>query len=835
SPEDSVKIAAESAIREVVGNTPISSILSDQKQEITNRIEALTQKILDNYSAGVSIEKVQLLKAEPPAEVIDAYRDVQTSKADKEREINQAQSYNNDILPKARGEAAKIVQEAEGYRQSVISRAEGDTKRFIAVYKQYLTNKSLTKDRLYLETIENILEGLLLLTASALFTVDQRYLAVVFQFGEALRTIERPGLNIKIPFIQNVEFFDKRILNVEADAKELTAADGKRIMVDAFAKFRITDPVNKEAKNFGLDVIDVRILRTDLPKENSAAIYRRMQTAREKEATQIRAEGQEEAARIRSKADKESKILLAEAYMQAQIIKGEGEEVYKNTLKKTNTSFVLSPEAELLKYLNLADQNISSVESNITDNPPLQILAPRDYNSFADVVEPLVPAVVNVYTVQYNKTLENTSKKSLEKFPFDHFSELLEKFNLPFNFEEIYSNPKSIPLGSGFIIDSEGYIVTNHHVIENADEIYIKLMDNRELLAKLIGSDKKTDLALLKIDSEVALPFVEFGDSGKSRVGDWVIAIGNPFGKLGGTVTAGIISSKGRDIDDNSSVVEDFIQTDAAINNGNSGGPMFDMAGHVIGVNTAIFSPSGVNIGIGFAIPSNTAKVVIEQLKKNGRINRGRFGVIIQEVTNEIAEGLDLAEAIGALVIEVKKDGAADKFGIKTGDVIIEFAGQIVKNSRKLQLLVAQTPVDQEVKIIVVREGKEQELTGKINEIDLESGNVVLNKVTATAEDNQFCTIKDNVTFCNLTDDIKQKFAITGQAKGIIVSDIIKNEKNYGFKVGDLVAASKQQSIESIEQLNLLYENAKNVKKQNIILLVKRQNSSLFVPLSVKD
>ncbi|MCC8371869.1 MAG: protease modulator HflC [Rickettsia endosymbiont of Pseudomimeciton antennatum] len=271
--------------------------------------------------------------------------------------------------------------------------------------------------------------GLFLSVISALFTVDQRHSAVVFQFGEAVRTIESPGLNVKIPFIQNVEFFDKRILNVEAEAKELTASDGKRVIVDAFAKFRIIDPVmfyktvhnyqgvkirlnknlessmrkvigrlpltslltnerseimsnilnqvNQEARNFGLDVIDVRILRADLPKENSAAIYRRMQTAREKEATQIRAEGQEEGARIRSRADKESKILLAEAYMQSQIIKGEGDresakiynlaysvdpefykfyrslEVYKNTLKKDDTSFVLSPEAELLKYLNL--------------------------------------------------------------------------------------------------------------------------------------------------------------------------------------------------------------------------------------------------------------------------------------------------------------------------------------------------------------------------------------------------------------------------------------------------------------------------------------------------
>ncbi len=456
------------------------------------------------------------------------------------------------------------------------------------------------------------------------------------------------------------------------------------------------------------------------------------------------------------------------------------------------------------------------------------------YNSFADIVGPLVPAVVNVYTVQYSQKLENVSKKSSEKFPVEHFNELLEKFNLPFSFDEIYSNPKSIPLGSGFIIDPAGYIVTNYHVIENAKEIYIKLMDNRELAAQLIGSDKKTDLALLKIETDSSLPFVQFGDSAKARVGDWVIAIGNPFGKLGGSVTAGIISSKGRDIDDSTNVIADFIQTDAAINNGNSGGPMFDVEGKVIGVNTAIFSPSGVSIGIGFAIPSNTAKSVIEQLRKTGKINRGRFGVTIQEVTNEIAEGLNLPETSGALVVEVKQDGAAAKFGIQTGDVIIEFARQPVKNSRKLQLLVAQTPVDQEVKIIVMRDGKHQELMGKIQEEDPEPTKIA-EKIVEKPVDNKSLLIKGNVTFSNLTEEIKQKFTIKDKVKGIIVTNIIKDAKNYGFKIGDLVIASNQQSIESIEQLNLLYEDAKNSKKQNIILLIKRQNNSVFIPLPVID
>ncbi|XVN42397.1 MAG: Do family serine endopeptidase [Candidatus Rickettsia vulgarisii] len=479
-------------------------------------------------------------------------------------------------------------------------------------------------------------------------------------------------------------------------------------------------------------------------------------------------------------------------------------------------------------------ESSNEVKTNNVEKPAIISSGTRNYNSFADIVEPLIPAVVNIYTVQYSKKLENTQKKSFENFPLDHFNDLLEKFNLPFNFDEIYSNPKSIPLGSGFIIDPTGYIVTNQHVIENADEVYIKLMDNRELQAKILGSDKKTDLALLKIDTESSLPFVKFGDSSKPRVGDWVLAIGNPFGKLGGTVTAGIISSKGRDIDDNTNVVADFIQTDAAINSGNSGGPMFDVNGQVIGVNTAIFSPSGVNIGIGFAIPSNTAKTVIDQLRKDGKINRGRFGVIIQEVTNEIAEGFDLKEAAGALVVEVKKDGAADKFGMKPGDIIVEFAGQSVKNSRKLQLMVAETPIDQEVKIIVVRDGKDLELSGKINDSDVESKKSVSEVKSEKKEDSASSIIKSNITFYNLTEEIKQKFDIKGKVKGIIVTDITQDGKNYGFKIGDLIVASNnQQPIESIEQLNLLYESAKNAKRPNIILLVKRPKGPLFVPLPI--
>ncbi|WP_250310737.1 Do family serine endopeptidase [Rickettsia endosymbiont of Oedothorax gibbosus] len=470
-----------------------------------------------------------------------------------------------------------------------------------------------------------------------------------------------------------------------------------------------------------------------------------------------------------------------------------------------------------------------------SSNLQLVPIKPESYKySFADIVEPLIPAVVNVYTVQYSQKSEDFHKKSSEYFPFDYLNELLERFNLPFNFDEMYSNPKSVPLGSGFIIDAAGFIVTNHHVVANADEIHVKLTDNREMLAKLVGSDQKTDLALLKIEAESPLPFVKFGDSGKARVGDWVIAIGNPFGRLGGTVTAGIISSKGRDID--SGIVDDFIQTDAAINNGNSGGPMFNIDGEVIGVNTVMFSPSGTNIGIGFAIPSNTTKSIINQLRQNGKINRGGLGVIIQEVTNEIAEGFGLKETSGALVVEVQKDGSGEKFGIKPGDVIIEFAGQPVKSSRRLQVMVAETAVEQEVKIVVVRDGKNHELSGKIKEEDIESEKLGDNdKASDKAYDNKTSVVKNNITFSNLTDNLKRKFTIGSKANGIIVTDIVNNGKNYKFKVGDLVIACNQQPIISVEQLNLLYENARTMKKQNIILLVQRRGVSMFIALPVTN
>ncbi|HJD55204.1 MAG TPA: Do family serine endopeptidase [Rickettsia endosymbiont of Pyrocoelia pectoralis] len=471
-------------------------------------------------------------------------------------------------------------------------------------------------------------------------------------------------------------------------------------------------------------------------------------------------------------------------------------------------------------------------------NPvPLKVSESASY-SFADIVEPLIPAVVNISTIEYlnSKSEEAAEKDPLqEKKSLDFINDFLERLNIPFNFEEVDPTPKTVPLGSGFIIEPNGLIVTNYHVIANVNKINVKLADNTELPAKLIGSDTKTDLALLKIDVEEPLPFVEFGDSNEARVGDWIIAIGNPFGNLGGTVTAGIISSKGRDIDiDTNNIVDNFIQTDAAINNGNSGGPMFNLDKKVIGVNTAIFSPLGTNIGIGFAIPSNTAKPIIERLKKDGKVSRGRLGVTIQDLTDEIVEGLGLENVNGVLVSKIQKDGPGDKAGIKTGDIIIGFAGQTVKNTKRLRVIVADIPIDREVKVKILRDNKKLELPIKIT-ADEDSKKDVVEQIkeeeTTQKNEDNFSVTRSSITFSNLTDELKQKFSIPNDKNGIIITNIKDEESS--FRVGDIITTVNHESINDISKLEELYENAKQSNRLNILLLIERGESNMFIPLPI--
>ncbi len=508
--------------------------------------------------------------------------------------------------------------------------------------------------------------------------------------------------------------------------------------------------------------------------------------------------------------------------------------------------FVITP----VGAQNQASVPQTTVATNIENNPPSNSTK-FAITSFADTVEPLLPAVVNVYTVKYNLPPRPSDKTHLpnmnhpraalpDNFLFEQFSEFFEQFNMPFDLRESYSNPKAISLGSGFLIDPEGYIVTNHHVVSNADEIYIKLSDNIELPAKLIGIDKRTDLALLKVDTTEALPYVKFGDASKARVGDWVIAIGNPFG-LGGTVTVGIISSKGRDLDLNASgVVDDFIQTDASINTGNSGGPMFNVNGEVIGVNTAIFSPSGVNVGIGFAIPSGIVQNIVTQLKNFGKVSRGKLDVTIQEITAEIADGLGIKEKTGALVVEVMPGGSGEKAGVKSGDVIVEFAGQPVKNPRKLQVLVAETPVNNAVNIGVIRNGKKLVLSGAIietveNQIQL-SELFGKNEAKPTAPDASL--YKDGITVSNITDELRGFYSLKEEVSGVLITDIEKTSTRYGFNFGDVIISANQdgvvKAINNINDFDKVYNDAQTARKKSILLLVKRHNASIFIPFPVE-
>ncbi len=342
--------------------------------------------------------------------------------------------------------------------------------------------------------------------------------------------------------------------------------------------------------------------------------------------------------------------------------------------------------------------------------------AARGPESVADVAAPLLEAVVNISTTQ---TVGGTSSavpgpKLPDGSPFQHF---FDEFNGGKGGDNVPHRVQS--LGSGFVIDPSGLIVTNNHVIEGADEITANFNDGTKLTATLVGHDDKTDLALLKVTADKPLTAVKFGDSGKIRVGDWVMAIGNPFG-LGGTVTLGIVSARNRDI--NSGPYDNFIQTDASINRGNSGGPLFDMDGEVVGINTAIISPTGGSIGIGFAVPSEIAIGVVDQLRQFGETRRGWLGVRIQQVTEEVAQGLSMVgPPRGALVAGVDAKGPAAEGGIQAGDVILTFDGEAIDSMHDLPRIVAEKPVGKQVTVQVLRSGKEQDVTvtlGRLEEVD---------------------------------------------------------------------------------------------------------------------
>ncbi|MDG1995501.1 MAG: Do family serine endopeptidase, partial [Emcibacteraceae bacterium] len=472
---------------------------------------------------------------------------------------------------------------------------------------------------------------------------------------------------------------------------------------------------------------------------------------------------------------------------------------------------------------------------------PSTAIAQGAPGSFADLSEELLPAVVNVYTVQNIKV--DRSRRGNGIAPGSPLEEFFKRFAPPGTendgADDNSSNRRQNlrprrSLGSGFIIAEEGIIITNNHVIDGADEISIKLHDGTELEAVLIGKDDKVDLAVLKVESEEKLPFVKFGDDKKSRVGDWVLAIGNPLG-LGGSVTAGIISARGRNI--NSGPYDDYIQTDAAINRGNSGGPMFNMKGEVIGINTAIYSQSGGNIGIGFAVPSTQAEIVINQLREYGRTKRGRIGVRITEVSDEIAESLGLENSNGALVNSVEDDSPSSKAGVEFGDIIIEFNGTDIVEMRDLTSVVANTEIGSTADMIVLREGKRKKLRITIDELD--EGSAVEEDEGDEGSDGVEAveTVLD-LTLAEIDDEAREELDIAEDINGVLITKVDYDSGREGLRRlrrGDVIVEVTQRDVASIEDVKERIEAQTSAGRSVVLLSIYRRGEYAHVPVKLDE
>jgi serine protease Do len=458
--------------------------------------------------------------------------------------------------------------------------------------------------------------------------------------------------------------------------------------------------------------------------------------------------------------------------------------------------------------------------------------AARGPEVIADVVEGVIDAVVNISTSQTVTSRRGVTPQLPPGSPFEEF------------FEEFFRNrrgqgdtpgrpPRRVnSLGSGFVIDASGIVVTNNHVISEADEVNVVFNDGTKLKAEVIGRDQKTDLALLKITPDKPLKSVKFGDSDRLRIGEWVVAIGNPFG-LGGSVTAGIVSARNRDI--NSGPYDSYIQTDAAINRGNSGGPLFNLQGEVIGVNTAIISPSGGSIGIGFAVPSKTVVAVIEQLRQFGETRRGWLGVRIQQVTDDIADSLGLKPARGALVAGVDDKGPAKPAGIEPGDVIVRFDGKDIKEMRDLPRIVGDTPVGKEVEVVIIRKGKQETRRVKLGR--LEDAEQRLAARGGEPAEKPVVKRALGLDLANITDELRRRYKIKDTVKGVVITNVEAGsaaaEKN--LNAGDVIVEIAQQAVASADDAQKRIEALKKEGRRSALLLVANAEGELrFVALSLQ-
>jgi serine protease Do len=453
--------------------------------------------------------------------------------------------------------------------------------------------------------------------------------------------------------------------------------------------------------------------------------------------------------------------------------------------------------------------------------------APRaaSAGSFADVIEAVNPAVVNIMVSKVERIaptgfeFRQPGRPGGRQTPFEDFFGRF--FEVP---EGARPERRSEGQGSGFLIDAAGYIVTNNHVAGDAEKITVTLQDGRQFDASLVGRDSKTDLALLKVNAD-DLPHVEFGDSDRARVGDWVVAIGNPFG-LGGSATAGIISARGRDIQ--SGPYDDYLQLDAPINVGNSGGPVFNVGGEVIGVNTAIFSPNGGNIGIGFAIPANQARDIVASLKQHGTVERGWLGVQIQNLDDELADSLGLSNARGALVAEVLGDGPAARGGVQAGDVITRFNGQEVDSARTLSRVVASSPPSEAAKVTVWRDGRSRELSVELGEAE-QSEQVASVGPAASPQ----ASAALGLTLRPITDQDRAQLNLPPEAQGALVVGVAPGSAaaEKGVRPGDVITQVNQQAVTSVSDAVAALNTAKD-GDERALLLVRRGDSQRFVALS---
>jgi serine protease Do len=486
-----------------------------------------------------------------------------------------------------------------------------------------------------------------------------------------------------------------------------------------------------------------------------------------------------------------------------------------------------------------------------TNNPPsvgnaaaetmTSPVALMQHESFAPLVKKVSPAVVNISVTQSaasDTTGDEPEQGTSPGFPNSPFDEFLRRFfdqQNPNGERHLFpqmpgGKAHRIALGSGFIIDPSGYVVTNSHVVGDASKVEVTLQDNSKYSAKIIGRDPKTDIALLKIKADKPLPYVTFGDSSAAQVGDWVMAVGNPFG-LGGTVTTGIISARGRDI--HSGPFDDFLQIDAPINRGNSGGPTFNLDGQVIGINTAIYSPNGGSVGIGFAVPSSLAKTVVAQLEEHGKVSRGWLGVQIQEVTPAIASSLGLQSEHGALVAMVTPDSPGAKAGLKQGDVILTFNGNEVSRLRDLPRLVAETAPDAGVKMNVWRNGQTKELQATLGE--LPNTEQVASASNGQEQDEPARADALGMHLAPLNSQLRRELHIGKDVQGVVITQVDPSSAaaEVGLSEGDVVVAINQQPVKTPQEAAAKLKEAAASPKKSALLLLNRRGVTQYVGVNL--